>query len=555
MIVSLLRFLILSAACCLPAVAPPVVFAADELTITVAKGDTLLSLCDSYLERPAQDCRQLVSRNHLKNPNFLAPGQQLTIPVALLKITPVAGKVTFLKGDVSMGARAGGVRHQLVAGEQITAGNRIVTGSGGSLEVSYADGSSFLVRPNSTVDVVRSLKQGEYNLLRNIFLQAGELINRLKKATGMEQRYQIETPSAVAGARGTEFRVGVDASQATRTEVLEGVVGLDAAGRGVVLEQLEGSVARKGEAPSAPRKLLPSPELRDVPPLLRELSWQLAYVPLPGAASYRALLARDIEMKDLVQDVRVPPGGMVSLMAPEDGVYYVQLTAFDTLGLEGVPSAPRIVTVRSQPGPPVLTTPVGGAVVRGHQAEFSWQGSGVSGYRLQVAPDPAFVKPVIDERVSGTQRYQAAILPPGALYWRVAAIAKDGFEGSWTSAHPFMVQNLPSQPRLASPDVQGKQVYLTLATSEPGVTYRFQAAKDDQFSQVVVDETTDKAGLVFATPEAAGRYWVRCMGLNDAEQLQSAWSEVGDFTVEEGFPYGKLGIGLGALALLLGLLL
>lgn len=553
--VSLLRFFVLSAVWCFPVVAPPVVNATDELTITVAKGDTLISLCDTYLERPAQDCRQLVSRNHLKNPNFLAPGQQLAIPVVLLKTTPVTGKVTFLKGDVSMVARTGGVRHQLVAGEQITAGSRIVTGSGGSLEVSYADGSSFLVRPNSTVDVVTSHKQGEHNLLRNIFLQAGELINRLKKATGMEQRYQIETPSAVAGARGTEFRVGVDSKQATRTEVLEGVVGLDAAGRGVVLEQLEGSVARKGEAPSAPRKLLLSPELRDVPPLFRELSWQLTYVPVPGAVSYRALLARDRDMKDLVQDIRVSSGGTLSLTVPEDGVYFVQLTAFDSLGLEGVPSSPRNVTVRSLPRPPLLSTPAAGAVLRGRLAEFSWQGSGVSGYRLQVASDPAFVKPVIDERVSGTQRYQAAILPPGALYWRVAAIAKDGFEGSWTSAHPFTVQNLPSQPRLAPPDVQGKQVYLTLTNSEPGVAYRFQAAKDDAFSQVVVDETTHKAGLVFATPDAAGRYWVRCMGLNDAEQLQSAWSETEKFTVEEGFPYGKLGIGLGALALFLGLIL
>ena len=51
---------------------------------------------------------------------------------------------------------------------------------------------------------------------------------KVRRATGKDSRIEIQTPSATAVARGTDFRVSVDAKETTTSEILEGNVDVEA---------------------------------------------------------------------------------------------------------------------------------------------------------------------------------------------------------------------------------------------------------------------------------------------------------------------------------------
>ncbi len=112
---------------------------------------------------------------------------------------------------------------------------------------------------------------------RVIELQHGEVDSEVTHATKKDDRFQIRSPSVVAGVRGTRFRVTTTATQQqTAVEVLDGAVGVDPAQRRLRRrpacrcrrrEQLVsahfGNVTGASGAIGAPVELLPAPALSD----------------------------------------------------------------------------------------------------------------------------------------------------------------------------------------------------------------------------------------------------------------------------------------------------
>ncbi len=125
------------------------------------------------------------------------------------------------------------------------------------------------------------------------------------------------------------------------------------------------------------------------------LKWQ----PVPGAVSYRAVLARDESLNDVVAEAAPQADGgadprPASTLPP--GRYYARVQAVDALGLPGMPSLPRRVEV---------------VAVKVERGEVEGPGQVKGRGQVKLSVDPAVGVPLrVKGKAVGTE---AVLLAPG----------------------------------------------------------------------------------------------------------------------------------------------
>jgi len=138
----------------------------------------------------------------------------------------VAGKVTFLKGVAQRGPEDKGPFKPLKRNEDVREGEFLKTAADSRLEIKLADGSLVRLAPNSTfrlgtakaADGKADPEKGQSKLT------AGKMWASVTKAVGGESKFSVRTENAVAGVRGTTFRVNAEEDGATVVKVYEGAV-------------------------------------------------------------------------------------------------------------------------------------------------------------------------------------------------------------------------------------------------------------------------------------------------------------------------------------------
>ena len=140
-------------------------------------------------------------------------------------------------------------------------GDRIKTGKDGHVEILMDDGSMVKLEENSEI-TIRELA-ADYqtkSITSSLFLWFGRVLSNVTKFTNKTSRFQVSTPTLVAGVRGTEFIVETTDSELTEVGVFDGEVavgGLDKEGRlikesEVVLNKGFQTSVKKGKRPKAP---------------------------------------------------------------------------------------------------------------------------------------------------------------------------------------------------------------------------------------------------------------------------------------------------------------
>jgi hypothetical protein len=136
--------------------------------------------------------------------------------------TEPAGKITFLKGtaEVSRGGKS------ITLGEQqeIYWGDTITTGKSRSrLEIRLNDGSFVRLAQGSKLVIEKAaFGSGERNFSAEI--KTGKLYALAAKVAGEKNTFQVKTSTAVAGVRGTTFRIDAKKDGATVVRVYAGAV-------------------------------------------------------------------------------------------------------------------------------------------------------------------------------------------------------------------------------------------------------------------------------------------------------------------------------------------
>lgn len=170
---------------------------------------------------------------------------------------------------------------------------------------------------------------------------------------GGEGAVTVRTDAGVSTSETGGFRVTVEAD-AARTEALDGEVAVVGAGGEVAVPAGFGARVRRGEAPSAPTRLLPAgtPERPTDGEALRRPDF--AWSAVDRALGYRVEIATTPDFADIVysEDVGGSPWRPDTLFLPFAGPgLWWRVASFDRTGFLGVPSDARRLTLPAGVGP------------------------------------------------------------------------------------------------------------------------------------------------------------------------------------------------------------
>ncbi len=418
----------------------------DEFVYRAQARDTLIGLSRRLLREPARWV-DVQTRNGIANPRRIPLGTEIRIPYAWLRTSAETAAVSNVAGSALLDGKA------IEPGAALPQGSLIQTGTDGSVTLNLADGSVITLQKSSALRL---------ETLQQVTGVSGAHDVRLKLESGRVQtvvkphrdvgRFEIQTPVAVSAVRGTQFRTGFDADAANATdETLEGTVAVSGASSEVPVPAGFGTRVERNGVPLPPVRLLPPPDLTTIAATNTAPQLNVEWPAVAGAARYRAQLAPDPDFHTIIADAD-PTEPRATLALPPEGKFWLRVRSIDQLGLEG-PDATKAITqhvappppVAQRPSPPVLATPV---IHRG-SVELRWRSTDATRFRVQIARDAAFARPVID-RVVDAQELSIPHLRTGTYYARVQIIEADGGEDPFGPSQSFNVP-IPLWLRIAVP--------------------------------------------------------------------------------------------------------
>ncbi len=519
--------------------------AADWLYLTVP-GDTLSGIGQTYL-RNMKDWPKVQSANGVAIPKHLPANSRLKIPVELLKVTPAPVNVVAVSGNTRF-KRADGPYQPLTPGEALNGGETVLTGLGASVTYRFADNTRLTQQASSKLSFGRLASYGKTGMVSTeISLDSGRLEASAAKQLAPAGGFRVNTPVAVAGLRGTGFRLNVaEDGKTLRNEVTEGAVAVAAQGEEVSVGAGYGTYAELGKPPAAPVALLPKPDLSGLPANVMRLPLEFNWPASMQAAStraWRAQLSTDAEFQTVLRDdVFVQPGAQWNDDLP-DGAYFLRVRGIDAHGLEGY-DAQHAFTLNARPLPPTPLTPVLGANLAKPEVELVWHAAeGAQGYLLQLAPTPEFSQGLIERRLPAITK-TAETLADGDWHWRIASLDAQGQPRAFSPHRTFRIQPPPPKPVPVPPQSpekpQVKEELGSLIVTWQGAApaYRLEVSANEAFSPLVATYALTRPEARLTKP-APGNYWLRVIAL-DADKLESAPSPAASFSVQQFTPWWLL---------------
>lgn len=455
---------------------------ASDWLYTMRPGDTIWTLCQQYTKEP--NCWQkLGPLNNIDRDRAIAPGTRIRIPANWLKVPAASAIISYVQGEV-IHQRADGSKATASKGGKLTIGSALVTNDG-SASIEFADGSSLVLESNSHLEL-DSLSSFELNGMvdSTLRLNRGTIKTRVIKREP-KSLFRTITPSAIAAVRGTEYRVSVSpeinanqaadnqtpsaqtvktehevtAKQTTRVEVYTGLVDVGAEKVTYPVPAAFGLLAKQGEPPQAPVKLLNAPvfdafktqQTRAFDTLSKAIAainirWQA----LPNASGYQlnVLAAHTLQneqdnsqgsagesaqkSEQLIKSYRSSDNEL-NLNELPVGCYQLSLRAIDTLGLHGMAANKRLC-LNQQIATPLLAIvplqqsdkPIDDKQPDSEQTiKLNWDKvSDATNYRIQVASDADFGNIVSSIETSALTHVVAQQSTP--LFVRVQALGALG---------------------------------------------------------------------------------------------------------------------------------
>lgn len=118
-----------------------------------------------------------------------------------------AGQFMFVQGDVQV-IGADGRTHAVRKGDPVQQGDKVVTAAGASAQIRTSDGGTLAVRPSSTMAInlyrydgqADGTEKASYSLISGGLRAITGLIGKTHK-----QNYEVHTPTATIGVRGTDW--------------------------------------------------------------------------------------------------------------------------------------------------------------------------------------------------------------------------------------------------------------------------------------------------------------------------------------------------------------
>ncbi|EGF32795.1 putative Peptidoglycan-binding LysM domain protein [Oxalobacteraceae bacterium IMCC9480] len=410
-----------------------IVVAASGITITARQGDTLSSIATRFTSATS-NWVVLGKLNNIRKDTSIPVGSAILIPASLLPDEPAQARVTMLSGTVTaLGADRQPVT--LSIGSRVVEGMQIETANNSFLTLGLQDASRVSI-PSNTRIRLSILRMARYtgSPRTEITILRGKVESQVSPLAPNMGRYEIRTPMAMAGVRGTHFRVGLQANGTTANELLSGIVEVSrlTPGPGVSLQSGQGNIV--SSTVGAPVALLAAPQLTDQASLQNGGIAQFKAVTLAGAAAYHLQIGTDAQGETPFAETR-SSGPAMSLSGVNAGDYFVRISAIDALGLEGYA---RVVPVSLRPAQ--APTPSAPTVDSSDSKQFqlSWRSPAAAGFNVQVARDVQFSWLLFN--TTSTKPVVTLPRPPfGTYFARVQIRNDDGSTGPYSASQSFVV--------------------------------------------------------------------------------------------------------------------
>lgn len=398
----------------------------------VQPGDNLWSIARTHLSSVGH-VPALQQLNRVSDPYLLPPNSIIRIPLQWMKQREGRIAIPHLSGRVLL-QRQGQAPRDLQPEDTLQTGDVVETTANGSLGLRFEDGSESELMPGSRLQVRRNLlypSTGAGN--SRLHLDSGSIDNSISKNPLMPNRHSIQTPSAVSAVRGTVFSVDADGGEQSSTEVMEGEVQVEAAGRSVRVSGGYGTAVVRGQKPGQAQTLPPAPQL---PEQAAPLAYADGYLPWPaldGVAAYRVVLERLGPQGQVWQRQQAEPALVQHF--DRNGRYRLRVRGTLASGVSGY-GASREFSVRAYPPPPLSVQPADGLRSFTRTLTLALSGSADSRYRVELSPQADFAGDVIGLELNG-ERGDVTLPRGGAWFWRAARLDEDGKPGPFGDASPL----------------------------------------------------------------------------------------------------------------------
>ena len=268
------------------------------------------------------------------------PGTAIEVPRDMLGADRSLAKITGIYGEAEVNRSFDDRYIPLVQDLLLREGDVVRTWQHSGARIVFENGTNLVLRSHSKARFI-SLQAGGSAMAPNVRMELidGNIWSRTVGKSG--GKFVIETPTASTIIRGTDFRLKVEAGQATRLEVLEGTVEFEAGDATVLVPAQRGVLSRGNTVsdleplPEAPAELLEPQEEQVFRAAVFDGTFRWA--PVTGAQSYRLEIARDEGFFDLVEE-RLTGRTSARVGGLEPGTYLWRVSALSPNGFEGPPA-------------------------------------------------------------------------------------------------------------------------------------------------------------------------------------------------------------------------
>jgi len=166
---------------------------------------------------------------------------------------PLAAEITQIEGAVLIQEEGEGVTSSAETGMTVETGDTILTEEDSQAELKFADDSVTRVAPNSRVVLEDIYQGGDGSNITILNIEIGRAWNFVEELTQRNCRFNVETPTSVAGVRGTGFSVEVEDEEIASHRVYDGEIGVVEArtGREAIVGAYEQSIVEAAAEPVA----------------------------------------------------------------------------------------------------------------------------------------------------------------------------------------------------------------------------------------------------------------------------------------------------------------
>ena len=519
----------------------------DGIVYGISRNETLSSIAQRFTGNSG-NWLAIGKLNGITNDRRIPVGTSIAIPARLLPDRNAFATIVAAQGEVSIISKDGDVLASK-AGARLSEGALIVTSDDGFVTLQLQDGTTFALPPASSLQLSTLQIQAYTDSPRTtLTLKKGRITSQVTRFSASKSRYEVQTPLAIAGVRGTRFRVNFDGEH-SYNEVLEGTVKVAPDDRRNAAQTREvranfGAIAGGGGKISAP-VLLPAAPVLAATAVQERLPVRFG-LRQADAAAFRVSVATDAGGLQQVADVRVDAntndGTQARVAELPDGDYYVRAAAIDHSGLEGKETVSKF-RLKARPFAPFQQEP--GAKLRGVAdgqplaVNFKWAEAGAdSRYRLQIATDAGFTRLLLDKTDIRSTSYTQDNLEQGQFFWRIATIDMHGGQsdqGPWSDVKQCLV--LPSQQ--APVASQGQDAINFSWSGETGQNFVFDVSASAGFETILLHADTAEPHASFPLPPA-GVYYARLQSI-EADGYRGPYSPAQRIVVERRWTTGSGG--------------